>query len=504
MCNKNQIIIFLIAFSLIVRHFSNYYPFFGLEYEDSYIFSSVSKAININYDFSYDTLFTKYPTLGSLEEPIRTGTISGHFIFFPLLLSIINLLFGFSPTNILVVNSILSVFQIYITIKTFEIFIKSNQILLCFGLVYSTIPFLVIQNSSGLSETFSSIFVSLAVYFALKSIEKTHSKRKTLILYILFVMISIFIKRDNLILILIPISDLFYELFLKKNYKIPFKELSILSLIVFFLILLSLFIDIKRTLNDEMNDIGQNPIMFEYFKQIFPIFLTSLTEFSFFSVTGVLFFLGILCLNSYDKNSLILLILSLMYMVMYSIHYRSYYMIHGNFIPKTFDTFRYFTNFYSVIFLFGAIQITRVRLGSIKIMNNTRVLIFAILTLIGFNLYSLLEHKSNFSEEEKVIRITPVKRILSLINENDVIVTDLPVIFQIYGKPNLYTVDITQMTNFEFKQLDYLSKTKSIWIMLNKNIDPRYPSIGTFLKKYNLKFSNKINDDYSLFRVTVK
>jgi hypothetical protein len=179
-------------------------------------------------------------------------------------------------------------------------------------------------------------------------------------------------------------------------------------------------------------------------------------------------------------------------------------MIHGNFIPKTFETFRYFTNFYSLIFLFGAIQITKINLINNKIIKNTKALLYVIIAIVGFNFYYLIDYKSNFSNEENIIRIDPVKKVLNQIKENDIIVTDLPVIFQIYGKSNLFIVDLTQMTNFEFKYLDNLSHTKNIWILLNKNIDPRYQSINLFLQKYNLKFKKIINSDYSLFNVTIK
>ena len=101
--NYNYFLLIIIA--LFFRILGFYFPFWGLEYEDSYIYSAVSRQISLNYSFDEDPLFTKYIIFGDLKSGILTQTISGHFVFFPAILSVINLIFGYSTFNIIIINT---------------------------------------------------------------------------------------------------------------------------------------------------------------------------------------------------------------------------------------------------------------------------------------------------------------------------------------------------------------------------------------------------------------
>ncbi|MEP7108672.1 MAG: hypothetical protein ABI760_11835 [Ferruginibacter sp.] len=383
-----------------------FHPFWGLEYEDSYIYSTVSRAININYNFGYDGLYTKYEVFGSLISGSETSTISGHFIFFSLLLSVVNRLVGFHAENVLIVNSLLSLITVYYSLKIFYLINISKYSLFGFGMVFSTTPFVCVYNTSGLSETFSSVFVVISIYYAFKSKKENYTKLSSIAAYGFFICLSVFIKRDNLVLISIPLLEILYAFYLKKGKQFKTKLLFIALFIFICIVVSNMVFNINRTVQDEMSDIGQNPFSFNFLKVIFPVFIKSLIKIQFFSLVGLLFLVSVVFIRKINSYLLLLLLICIGYLLVYSMHYRSYYMVHGNFIPNTIDTFRYFTNFFSVlsIFSFGLISI-----GLRKLMRNQKMIFYFLLfAFITLNIYLTALLRQDLSTIEYEERFLPM------------------------------------------------------------------------------------------------
>ena len=494
--DNNYNILLILFFGLLFRILGLYFPFWGLEYEDSYIYSAVSRQMNMNYSFNHDILFTKYIIFGDIKSGTLTQTISGHFAFFPAFLSLVNVLFGYNTFNVIVLNLVLSIINIFFTSKTFNLLVNNKTSQLFFGLLYSSIPFLSVYNTSGLSETASSVFVIIAIYYYIKnSIEDKN--RIHILLYILFILLAFIIKRDNLVLFILPTIHLIKYFYLfESNLKKKAVFLGITVLSVF--IVLFIF-KVDKTLLDEKNDINYSPFRFEYFYTLFPVFFGSLFNMKFFGQFVLFLIASIFVIKKIKFNTIVLITIALIYMLMYSFHYRSYYMVNGSYTPNIIDTFRYYTNFFSIFFI--GFSVTIFTFLDLAINKNKKIITEAIVFCLIINFYSNYQIRDDFSSIEYNERIKPVIESLKKISKNDIIVTDRPVLFQMFGEEDLFVVDVTAISMTELKILNELKKNKNIYYMKDEEVDNRYSIKKYFEKNNKFSFIKRLSDHYLLLKI---
>lgn len=499
--NKTYTIWFILFIGAVFRFLFLRFPYWGLEYEDSYIFSATARILNESYDFSFDPFYTKYITFGSIKEIAKMGTISGHFIFFPILLAGIDKIISYSPYNVLYVNALISLVGIFFLLKTY-ILINSNKGLLIFGLIIASIPFLAIYNTTGLLETFSSLFISLSLYTGFRAKRSGYTKWWDCFIYVITLSVSIYIKRDNLILLILPGFELAYAI-IKRDTKLT-RRLIIVTITILAIAASSNFIlDVEKTILDETNDIGRSPFGVDLFIQIFPAFIKALFDFKYFSLVGIIIAISlILAIRKKDLALIPLLLIFLSYLFIYSSHYRSYYMIHGDFKPSTFDTFRYYTNFISVIMLYSVSIIIKYWGELIK--TNLKMIITFLIIILGINLYNNYTTREMYSEEEYVVRFQPVLKTLALTKENDIIVTDLPIMFQLIGPQGLTIIDLTMMEENEIGFIKKNVQTSNIYAMVDNEIDHRYKKKEIIFNQFNVTKISAVSDRYSLYKISRK
>lgn len=490
--NYNYFLLIIIA--LVFRILGFYFPFWGLEYEDSYIYSAVSRQISLNYSFDDDPLFTKYIIFGDLKSGILTQTISGHFIFFPAILSVINLIFGYSTFNIIILNTLLSIINIVYASRLFNLLVNNKTSQLFFSLLYASTPFLCLYNTSGLSETMSSVFVIMTLYFYIrKNVEKNISNYSKV--YLLFILLSIIIKRDNLVLIALPFIDLVKYLF-SDRINIKKKFVSVILVLITVIFIFFIF-KVDKTLIDEKADINNiNPFSFSYFFTLFPVFIKSLFNMRFFGQFSILMVASIFIIKKIKENTIILFCISLLYLLIYTFHYRSYYMVNGNFVPNIIDTFRYYTNFFSILMI--AFSITLFNELNYVIEKNKKFITTIIVACLIINFYFNYEIRDELSAIEYNERIKPVAESLKLITNNDIIVTDRSVLFQMFGKEDIFIVDITAISMDEIKTLNLLNKSKKIYYMKDEELDNRYSIKNYFEQNNKFIFKKRLSTHYVL------
>lgn len=492
---KNYNLFLIIIIAILFRILGLYFPFLGLEYEDSYIYSAVSRQMNINYAFNHDVFFTKYIIFGDIKSGILTQTISGHFAFFPAFLSIINLIFGYNTFNIIYLNLILSIINIIYACKLFNLLVNNKTSQLFFGLLYSTTPFLCVYNTSGLSETASSVFVIITSFFYIKYSIDNNNKSLTPI-YLLFILLAFIVKRDNLILLILPVMHL-----LKYLYSIDYgnkKKIFTFVILIFTIFSVLIVFKIDKTILDERNDINISPFRFQYFFTLFPLFFESLFNIRFFGQIFLFLIASVFVIKKTEKYTLVLITISMLYVLMYSFHYRSYYMVNGNYSPNIIDTFRYYTNFFSILFIGFSVTIFNVL--NLVINKYKKIITIAIIIFLMINFHSNYQIRDDFSAIEYNERIMPVKETLKTITSNDIVVTDRPILFQMFGKEDIFIVDITAITMDEIKTLNILKKSKKIYYMKDEELDNRYSIKNYFEKNYKFNFVKRLSNHYVLLK----
>ena len=110
----------LVLLSLLLKLLFFIYPFFGLEYEDAFIFTDVGRALSIRNGLNSLPYQTETCAVGSLNECQFSMTYGGHFIPFPLLASFVDRFFGYNPFNIFWVNTVLSLLVLFISLRIID------------------------------------------------------------------------------------------------------------------------------------------------------------------------------------------------------------------------------------------------------------------------------------------------------------------------------------------------------------------------------------------------
>lgn len=488
--------------SLLLKLLIFIYPFFGLEYEDAFIFTDVGRALSIRNGLNSLSYQTETCAVGSLNECQFSMTYGGHFIPFPLLVSFVDRIFGYSPHNIFWINSILSLLALFVALKIVDLLSAGNKkAVLIGGAILISTPFYCIFNTSGLSETFSSVFVLLAVYFYLRTKNDNTWRNFNFLFSIIFLSCTFLIKRENLVLLSIPFVDLLLNLIKGKGGSI-IKPLiiALATSLIAFLLYKGLF-NVFSIEHVESDMIGQNTFSLNYAFKLFPVFIKSLISINYFSFFGIFILLTpLIIFVTKDLNIRLLIILAWIYLLVYSFHYRGYYFVKFNEI-STFDTLRFYTNFFPLFVI--PIICFICALTKIRLRSNITIVGFAVIIVI-LNSCLYFRTRSHLSEIENYERIAPVKSVLAFMRPGDAILTDLPIVFHVYSPPDVFIVDYNSMNEVVEREIVDLSKRERVFILRNrfdKEDRMRYPFYFKFLETHCFKFMYEIDEKYEVCQI---
>lgn len=504
---KINLIILVFAFAIAIRILFIWYNFHGIEYEDAYIFADTARSLMFDYDWSTDVFQTKSCMDGSLKECYTTKTYGGHYMVFPFSIFLLNKLIGYSVLNAFIVNYIASIIILFIFYRTLKTLNKNNIEIIIAMALFAATPFINVFNTSGLSETFSSLLVITFIYFFFCSfkISNKHSS-KYHIMAILFLVLAFLTKRENLILLALPVLKIIKDYYYN---DIDFKKLIKLSLITLiplaFAIIYNLVAKVDEMEMAESVELGVSTFSFNIFRELFPVYLKSYLDLNYYGISGVIVLL--ICLFTVFKRNndelKLTSVLAILYLLMYSSHYRSYYQIHYDDV-ELFDTLRYSSNFYPIACLALSNLYSLLIDYSHKINRVIKVLAFSL--LFCFILYSNIKLRVELSEIEFDKRILPVTKTLEITKDNDIVLTDLTSVFYLYAKENRifidsHNVDINRLatiinsSNYTIYYLNRISNEKNI---------TRYANLQNIYNNFSAKPFININKDYELLILSRK
>lgn len=227
-------ILLCLALALLFKY--NYdIHFYGLEYEDAYVFSFCTRQFLYNIfptSFLIDTII-----VGSLSEPILTATYGGHFIMYSTFLSLFTNIFGWSPTILSIANTSIAFFILLIL----SIVPKNQENWFIPPVIYCCAPVINVFTTCFLSEIFSSFIclIFIYTYFRRKSI---HNHTLCLISFL----VAIMCKRENLALLTLPTIEIIYLALFKYRYDMKKCIGEILKYIIVLLIVCIYFLSVQN------------------------------------------------------------------------------------------------------------------------------------------------------------------------------------------------------------------------------------------------------------------
>lgn len=493
---------FILLFSLclaFIFKFSSLHHFFGLEYEDSYIFNFSARQLYENvYPISF---LTDGITAGSLSNPVLTNTYGGHFITYPVLISWAYHIFGYN----IYLPSYLNTFIEFLTILTLSLSFrnvfgfKKNWYIP--GVIYCLAPAMNVFANTHLSETFSSFIVLISI-LSFFNYFKSYNKITLLVFGISF-LTAILTKRENAILLCLFLVYSAYQIIIVKQRKISNLLPIITSIVIIFIYLIfiqNVFL-IEKT---ESAEISTLTFSLSNLTSLIPVFIKALMDYRWFNIYLVLFTSSIVfILYNWKRSPIQMSILGLYfsYFIIYTLHYRSYYFIHfGDIAP--FDSLRYLNNFFVISTLI--ISFFLCELLNIFSIKKMALSIFAILVAVSFiTTSSLRKEFSDIEKEERFLNPTYVLNYLSGM-ENSVLITDNILIYQLLGDKDLELIDLYILDNFPNEL-----KSKNTYLFLTnfsktEYFQYRFPNIFKMLQMIKKHEIILFGNDDSLYKIELQ
>ncbi|OBQ56922.1 hypothetical protein JJL45_02620 [Tamlana sp. s12] len=401
-------------------------PFFGFEYEDAFINSFIANQSNfLDYYNYFRTLGCDFYSNGNC---LKYSSFSGHYGSYSLFLKIFNFLFNpkYYQLHIIANGSILFISLIYFQ----NIYTNKKNTWLILSSLFASLPFIYVFNSS-LIETLS-FSIGLLFFTTLYDNHKTPLNYKVIILITLTLILSL-LKRENLIYYsFIPI---YLNLINIKNFKIAFTFLLSIVLIVLLNPFYTEFIETAQ--------LNKHTFSFDYLTKQLPVYL-----FSFFNIEG---YITITCLlflvKRHSKLSLYILLISILFLFLYSFHYRSQFIVNGEKMIL-FDTYRYMTN---IIPLLIGVFIFSKTIRTNKYFINTFFIASVILFLYNQYVFNSFVNEEcfNYHHVNKVIE--------NHLNPNDeaIIYDDCPIISIMYFQKhkNIKIINSEMFSKIENKKI---------------------------------------------------
>lgn len=444
--------------------------FWGLEYEDAYSFSFCARQFL--YNIYPSSFLIDAVSVGSLENPLSTFTYGGHFITYPVFISIFTNMLGWSPNTISYINT-LTAFCILVILSLLG---KQNRYWFITPILFCCAPIINVFTTCFLSETFSS-FICITFIYAFFQKETPIRNALCLVSFSL----ALLCKRENLALGVIPILEWGYTAC--KTKKIPSIKVALKQIAPFGIIIIIYFFacqnvfDIERI---ESKDIGQPTFSIQNFISAFPVYIKSLFSINSFSIISYLY-VGCIILHSVKHRRIIkeILFTSLLFfsfIILYSSHYRGYFYTQGEQL-SLFETYRYINNFFYLIPLSF----------SYKYFQEKHFSFFmSILFILSiFSFYTTFNLRNNLSQLEGKMRFNEVEIISDYIkNDSDsdkipMLISENILLFQNMCDDNFNICDITQIDQLvldtdKYRYYCLLSDPKYLKERYNIEIDMQY------------------------------
>lgn len=481
LANPYKRILLCLALTLLFKY--NYgIHFYGLEYEDAFVFSFCARQ------FSYNIFSTSFlidaVSAGSLAEPMLTSTYGGHFIMYPTYLSLFTNVLGWSPTIISIANTIISFFILLIL----SLLPQNDKYWFLPPILFCCSPIINIFTTCFLAEIFSSFICLIFIYTYFRK-ENIYSNTLCFSSFL----IAIMCKRENLALLSIPVIELCYYMFYQIKFHRKNESFKLLKYIPFIVLTSTYFLFIQNVFNIEAiesNDIENPTFSIQYMCVLLPVFIKSLLNIKTFGIVFATCVLRLVYMFIHKKMSLrivLSVILFLAYLVLYSSHYRGYFFIKEESV-SSFETYRYINNFFYLL---------PIMFISFNFKHIKQVIISCCIVL-AFSLcgtYSLRHTLSGIEHQERFDEVQKVSKYILANSPNSVLVCENILLYQNVCEADFKVCDITLYNKLNIdnnvdyylllSDVKYLEERYSLHIDLNDFHPVLNLQNGKYLYKYN-------------------
>ena len=426
--------------------------FFGLEYEDAYIYSVAARYLNSvtrTCSPGNSCYLTTVCVVGNGDSCKVSETSSGHFLGYPLMIAIASRLFGYSPaiaSYLSLIASMATVVLIFLSGKL----IAGETAGFAASVIFGLTPVFAVQGVGAYAEPVSNMLV-VACFLLCVSLLSSDTDFPSALLpnwlaLTLTAVLAVAVKRENLLLI--PVITLVGFMFNLKRRNCGQGKRWLVNLaalmsggvcIVFALVQLR----IVTVVRSEMVEYAVFPFNVAVLRTMLPLFLKSYASFSWYLSGGILVLLGLIASIRVKKRGTYAVSVLIAYLLLYASHVRSYYQLQSGEVAQ-FDTLRYSMNIaglWSLLaglgFAYSAGTVSKWRFGAWLRRRSGRVILWLFVGTYAVSSWVLTNRwKEDMVSRELTVRIEPAEAALEVVDDlgikNTFLITLEPLLVQIF------------------------------------------------------------------------
>lgn len=488
-----SIIVAILIIAFAPKYAALSMPYYGTEYEDAYVFQADSK--NLSEHLTKTEAFRIQVANYNIED--RGNELlayTGHFSSFSSVVGFVNSLIGYSEYRTIQLNFIFSIILSFVLFSLVFRITNNTYSALVPVILIATSPATNLFQTSGLTETYSSLMIATFLFFLVSLVRKKQVSHLMAGLSIASLILCLMIKRENMVLLML--APLIVARLNVVSYRFWILVLTVCLALYF------IFVRPFSTEYLEAESIETNTFSISYLLVQLPVYLKALLNFKYFGLSLFLL-ISTFSLLAYRRitpsiESIITLFLLLAFIGLYCLHYRSRYFV-ASMEMSVFETFRYANNFYFLITLIVSLNVNTLMEGFvIPKWNWFFGATILVLLSIGIQFSQLL--RSDLQKGEFDSRIYPLIAANNLIltsrdiQSDPVLVTDISLVARMMREDDFYL----KINEFKTSR-DYMTMTteEEIYFLLPEDV-----AENSFGDLANFKILPlRTDSDYTLFQI---
>lgn len=424
--------------------------FYGLEYEDSYIYSVSARYLESgtrSCSPGNSCYLTTVCAVGNWTSCEVNETSSGHFLGYPFMIAIASRVFGYSPamtSYLSLIASMVAVLFIFLFGKR----IDGDTAGLAASIIFGLTPVFAVQGVGTYAEPVSNMLVVACLLLCVHLLNSgTDSLQRLLINWLaltLTAVLAVAVKRENVLLVpVIALVGLIFNLERRNRAQGKKWLLSLAALIsggicvVFAVVQLRMVTVVRR----EMVEYAVFPFNVAVLRTMLPLFLKSYASVSWYLSGGILVLLGLIASIRAKRCGIYAVSVLIAYLLLYTSHVRSYYQLQSGDVTQ-FDTLRYSMNLaglWSIVaglgFAYSADTLAKWNFGARLQQRSGRVILWLFVGTYVVSSWVLTNRwKEDMVSTELAVRIQPAEAALEIVDDlgtkNTFVITLEPLLVQ--------------------------------------------------------------------------
>jgi hypothetical protein len=436
--------------------------FYGLEYEDSYVYTVAGRYLSTSAQScgpASSCYLTTVCAVGNSHSCRIPETFSGHYIGYPFIIAVASRLIGYSPAIGIYLSFVAALSEVVLVFLACEMIEPGGIAGLVGSLIFTLTPVFAVNGVGAYSEPVSSSLVVLSFLLCFRLLNSNNrGSLSTLLLNWMALTFSALlaaaVKRENVLLIPVMV---FAGLLLdtqnndaqdgRKWLRYLMASGSCCLCFAFTIVQLQLF----RTVRSETTEYAAFPFNLAVFRTMFPLFLKSYASVGWYLGGAVFVILGVVVSTQSRKHGIYAIALFAAYLLLYTSHVRSYYELQGG-SASEFDTIRYSMNvagLWSIIaglgFGYLRILLTKGRVNAL-FRRHPRVIVWVGIVAYVLSSWALTSRlREDMIADEFAERLQPAVSALEVVGklgtDRTYVITLEPLVLQMLSREPVNVID---------------------------------------------------------------